>query len=313
LKPIIDGHCDALYKLWKNERLNFNELSGDLHVSLPELRQSGVALQSFALYIPPTVPRPQMFYETLKCIQIFYQQVIRNEEELYVIQKADDLNRIGQGKIGALLTLEGLDPVIGDSLYLQTLYRLGVRSIGFTWNQANLAADGVGESRGGGLTDWGKEVVGLCNSLGMMLDVSHLSENGFWQMMELSSKPLMASHSNVYDLCPHPRNLKADQIEALIGSDGMIGVTFVPMFVHPTNPSIDVLLRHIEYICERGGADRLGLGSDFDGITTTLEGLESSGRYPNLVDRLLKLYPESIVEGICYKNWLKFYDQQLPK
>lgn len=311
MKPIIDGHCDALYKLWKNERLNFNEAGEDLHVSLPGIKQSGVSIQSFALYIPPSVPRPQMFYETLKCIQIFYDQVISNGENLYVVLTAEDLKKIGHGKIGALLTLEGLDPVIGDSLYLKTLYHLGVRSVGFTWNQANLAADGVGEPRGAGLTEWGKEVVDICNNMGMMLDVSHLSVSGFWEMLDLSKKPLMASHSNVYDLCPHPRNLNADQIQALVNTGGMIGVTFVPSFVHPTQPSMDVLLKHMEYICEKGGARHLGFGSDFDGITTTLEGLESSGRYPNLVDRLLRLYPESMVENFCYKNWLNFYERQL--
>jgi membrane dipeptidase len=311
MKFVVDGHCDAIYKLWKNHRLDFNS-NDAMHVNLPNLKSGGVVLQSFALYLPPDIPRPQMYYELLKCIDLFHEKMIAEGDQLFVVRSAEDLERVGQGKIGSLLTLEGLDPVIGDMIYLKTLFHLGVRSIGFTWNQANLAADGVGDSRGAGLSQWGKEVVAECNRLGMMIDVSHMSEKAFWDTVEYTQRPLMASHSNVFDLCSHPRNLKEKQIKALIEMDGMIGLTFVPAFVHSSDPSMDMLLKHVEYICERGGADHLGFGSDFDGIETTLVDLENSGCYPNWIDRLLRVYSAELVEQWTHKNWLKFYQSQLP-
>jgi membrane dipeptidase len=310
MKSVIDAHCDAIYKLWEGPHLSFK--SDDLHVNLPRLKSGGVILQSFALYLPPHVPSPQMYYELLKCIDLFYDKVIAGGDQLFLIRSAQDLEMLNKGKIGSLLTLEGLDSVIGDMIYLKTLFHLGVRSIGFTWNQANLAADGVGDPRAAGLSQWGKEVVGECNRLGMMIDVSHMSERAFWDTVECSARPLIASHSNVFDLCPHPRNLKENQIAALIEMKGMIGLTFVPLFVHKSEPSMDMLLKHVEYICERGGANHLGFGSDFDGIATTLVGLENTGCYQNWINRLLQHYSAEWVDQWTHKNWLNFYKSQLP-
>ncbi|MCZ4142781.1 dipeptidase, partial [Escherichia coli] len=130
-----------------------------------------------------------------------------------------------------LLTLEGVDGLEGNLFYLQLCYEMGIRIVGLTWNYANWAADGVMEQRGAGLTEKGKALVGRCNEIGMLLDVSHLTEKGFWELTELSERPFIASHSNSYEVCPHVRNLKDDQIRAIVARNGRVGLTFVPWFV----------------------------------------------------------------------------------
>jgi membrane dipeptidase len=311
LYPIIDTHCDALYQLWKNPNQSY-VTSQQLHTSVDRLRSGGVQVQSYALYLPASVPLPTMFYEMLRCVDLFHKKVVQ-EGGLKVIGTAEDLSRLESNQRGALLTVEGLDALVGDTTYFRTLYYLGVRSVGLTWNTSNLAADGVGESRGAGLTEWGKEIIRECNDLHMMIDVSHLPEKGFWDVMEVSQKPVYASHSNVYELCPHPRNLRKPQIEALIRTGGRIGLTFVPMFIDPESATMDALLQHVEKVCEWGGAAHLGFGSDFDGITSTVPGLEHSGCYTQWVELLLKHYSEEWVKRWLYGNWHDFYMDQLPR
>lgn len=311
--PIIDGHCDVLWKLWNDSSIDFYDEHAQLHAGFSNLKKGEVALQSFALFLSPKIPRPQMFYELLHSIDLFYQKVVQQGSKVQLIRTKEDLAQWDPSlKLGALLTLEGLDPLIGDSVYLRTLFHLGVRSIGFTWNQANLGADGVGEERGAGLTEWGKEVVRECNRLGMMIDISHISYRGFWDVLETTDRPIIASHSNCFSLCPHVRNLKDDQLDALIRSNGMIGVTTVPSFVAEQEPTIDKLIGHIDYIFARGGTRSIGLGSDFDGIESTLPNLSHSGQYQNLVERLYKMYASELVEGLLWNNWYHFYESQLP-
>ncbi|KAF9124260.1 hypothetical protein BGX30_001029 [Mortierella sp. GBA39] len=173
----------------------------------------------------------------------------------------------------------------------------GVRFLGITWNHANWAADGVMEKRKGGFTEKGKQLIELCNETGLLLDVSHLSEAGFWELAERSKRPFIASHSNAKTVCPHARNLNDEQIRAIAAMDGRIGITFVPYFVKegpgPVVPA-DVL-PHIERMCEQGAGNMLMFGSDFDGIETWIQNLEHPGRYPAFIDLLLARYPEDLL------------------
>ncbi len=194
-----------------------------------------------------------------------------------------------------------------------SLHRLGIRAAGLTWNHANWAADGAMEPRGGGLTIKGRRFVEECENLDILLDVSHLSERAFWEVAELSQRPVIASHSNARAICDHPSNLTDAQIEKLIAKQGLIGVTFVPWFVSNAEVVvIDDLLRHIEHICELGGESHIMLGSDFDGIDRYIEGLTHPGELISLQEALLKRYSERQTEQFMSGNALRFLRKSLP-
>ncbi|MFV9509772.1 dipeptidase [Tepidibacillus sp. LV47] len=308
---IIDAHCDVLWKLLNDRSISFYNKDSRLHVNYPNMIKGKVDLQVFAIYIPPSI-KTSKFKVAIQSIDDFYQMIIRQKNHLKLATTYQEIETfIGQGKKVALLSIEGAEVIEGDLAKLRTFYRLGVRAMGLTWNQANEVADGVMEQRGGGLTSFGQEVVKEMNRLGMMIDVSHLSERGFWDVIERSEKPILASHSNTKKVCNHPRNLTDGQIKAIIKQGGMIGVTFVREFTSTKKePTIDDLLLHIDHIATLGGIEQIGLGSDFDGAIP-IKGLENAGKLDNLVNALLKHFDQKHVEGILKENWLRYYKKVL--
>jgi len=311
---IVDGHCDVLWKMFADRRLRFDAEKPELQASLPRLRAGGVKLQFFALFIAEEEVGAARFEHVLQYTDIFHSNII-SEPEIMPIRSVADLEALQRSdKIGALLSIEGADALNGDLMLLRTAYRLGVRALGLTWNFGNWAADGAIEPRQGGLTAKGRKFVRACNALGIMLDVSHLSEKSFWDMIEESVRPVFASHSNVFELCPHPRNLKQDQVDAIIRRQGLIGLTFVPYFVVQGKPAtIDDLLRHLERVCELGGANQVGFGSDFDGTPECTKGLEHAGNYQILSDQLYKRYTPEQAANFLHGNWLRFLRENLPE
>lgn len=310
----MDGHCDVLYKLWKDAEgdLDFYGKGNDLDVTYDTARQAGVLLQVFAIFVPENVPRSQSWQVALEQVDRFYEEVVR-KGGVQPVRTPEELNNLTQeNRMGGLLSLEGADALQGSLRYLRTLSRLGVRQVGLTWNYANEVADGIEEERGGGLTRFGRELVREMERLRMVLDVSHLSVRGFWDVME-EDLPVIASHSNARALCSHRRNLMDDQIRALVDRQGLIGITFVPQFVHddPDAATVDDLLKHIEYICSQGGEERIAFGSDFDGIEQKIPGLEHIGKLSLLGEELLKRYPEHLVKRWTWTNWYEFYAGQL--
>jgi len=306
---VIDLHCDVLLKLSQGKgKLRFRD-SKELDVNFERLRKGKVKVQFFAVFLEPEIPAEQKFVEALNQIDYFYEEVLKKNPEMKHIKEWSDIEKLKEGEIGAVLTLEGADAVGDDLLKLRTLYRLGVKLVGLTWNFANYAADGVMEERGGGLTRFGKEVVRLNNEQKVFTDVSHLSERGFWEVMELADYPI-ASHSNAKSLCNHPRNLTDEQAKALFQKGGMVHVVYNPPFIKENgNASIGDLVRHIDHFCSLGGVKQIGLGSDFDGIEQKVKNLEDASKTQNLILALLKYYKEDEVKGFAYRNFL----EHLPK
>jgi len=296
---IIDGHCDLISKMLL-----------DPNVHMPQLQQANIALQFFAVYIPEKFTQ-FTFSHILASIDLFYQKILKHPELILIRNREDLAIMMAKQKLGALLTLEGVEGLVGSLTNLRIAYYLGVRSIGITWNNANWAADGVMEPRKGGFTNEGKKLIGECEQLGIILDVSHLSETAFWQLTEISSKSLIASHSNAYDICPHPRNLSNQQITEIIRKEGMIGLTFVPSFIKPKGAQLGDLMKHIDHICGLGGEDHLGFGSDFDGFDKFIPGLEHAGHYKNLCAELYKFYSNGLVEKLLFQNWFHFLERNL--
>ncbi|WP_442600874.1 dipeptidase [Paenibacillus sp. KN14-4R] len=310
---IIDGHCDALLKLFLDPKTRFDSDIIKMQASAPLLEKGNVKLQLFAIFIDDEMPN-HTFHHMLEYIDLFHEKVASHPRFQMVRSKQEFASAMESQNIGALLTIEGADTLMGDPMLLRTVYRLGVRAIGLTWNYANWAADGANEPRKGGLTILGKQFVRECNKLGMMIDVSHLSEKAFWDVAETSNRSFFASHSNAYQICQHQRNLTDTQIQELIRIDGLMGLNFVPYFV-TNQPSVSIrdVLLHIDHVCALGGVNHVGFGADFDGIVKFIPGLLNASDYHNLADELYKRYKKEEADGFLYKNWSRFLQENLPE
>lgn len=301
---IFDAHCDVLYKMFLNPKINFKD-SSKLQVTFEQLVATDAKVQCFAIYIPESIHPDMRFQSALYMVEIFYEKIIKAFPQLKLITCQEDITSLTSDQIGAVLTLEGCDAIGSDLIKLKSLIRLGVSSVGLTWNFANSVADGVLEERGAGLSRFGKDVLKILNETQTWCDVSHLSERGFWDVMEWGDYPV-ASHSNCYSLCPHPRNLTDDQIKAMIQRNSVIGITFVPDFLSSNQAaSITDILRHLEHICSLGGEEHVGFGSDFDGIDRFVLNLASLREYEALVNELLKYYPNKQVENFLFYNMVR--------
>lgn len=302
---IIDLHCDALMKLAEAKgKLRFYD-SPDLETNKIRLQQGKVKVQCFAIFLEPDIPSDQKFHAALEQVDYFYKEVLGKNPDMVHIKDWADFDTLKLGQIGAMLTLEGVDAIGNDLTKLRILYQLGVRSVGLTWNNANLAADGVGEPRGGGLTLLGKEIVQFNNEHLVLTDVSHLSEKGFWDVMELAKYPI-ASHSNSKALCGHRRNLTDEQATVMFKNGGLVHVVYNPPFVKDGGGDVTIsdLVKHIDHFCSLGGVKQIGFGSDFDGITTFITDLEDASKGQNLINELLKFYSEEEVRGFAYQNFM---------
>lgn len=301
---IIDLHCDALMKLSDAKgKFSFKD-SIELDVNLDKLKRGGVKVQAFAIFVSPSLPSSDQFQEVIAQIHYFYSEILEKYPEMRLIRSWDQISQLKEDEIGAFLTLEGVDPIGNDLKKLTLLYQLGVRSIGLTWNNGNLAADGVAEARGAGLSRFGREIVKWCNEHQLFVDVSHLHPTGFWDVMELAKYPI-ASHSNAMTICEHRRNLTDDQIRAMIERDAMIHIVFCPPFVKKGgNATIIDVIYQINHIVALGGIKNIGFGSDFDGIESKVEALSDASMYPNLIEALKAFYSEEEIAGFAYQNFL---------
>lgn len=290
--------------MWENEGgIRFTD-SSLLETNLRRLQTGQVAVQCFAVFVDPKIKSEQKFQAALEQIDFFHNEILDKHSSIVHITSWEQLDHLQPGQVGALLTLEGADAIGNDLAKLRTFYRLGIKSIGLTWNFANLCADGCEEIRGAGLSRFGEEVVQLNNEHEVWTDVSHLSEHSFWDVLAVAQYPI-ASHSNAKSICDHARNLTDEQARALFKRGGFIGVVFYPSFVTKSEQAtIDDLLKHIEHFCTLGGVEHICLGSDFDGINSHVRDLEDSSKYQNLIEALLKRYKEHEVRGFAYQNFL---------
>jgi membrane dipeptidase len=221
------------------------------------------------------------------------------------------------GRVTAIMHLEGAEPIEPDLSNLHEWYERGLRSIGLVWSRANAFAEGVpfrfpsSPDTGPGLTDAGRRLVRACNRLGILIDVSHLNEVGFWDVVELSDAPIVATHSNAHVLCPSSRNLTDEQLDAIAGSNGVVGVNFAVGFLRADGDMTDrttplsEIVRHIDYLVARMGVDHVALGSDFDGATIPDE-LGGIAGLPKLIDALAERgYDADAVAKITHGNWLR--------
>ncbi|WP_017471954.1 dipeptidase [Amphibacillus jilinensis] len=300
---LIDAHCDLLYQLWQHS-YDINQ-SKQLQFDLTKWRNSPVRIQAFAIFVPDDVPEYKQYDVALKMVELFYEKIITPNPDIVQIKTKKDIEDLENHQRGAILTLEGCHPIGRDLNKLKQLLDYGVRIVGLTWNNNNAIADSIDHPHGKGLSSFGYEVIDLLNDEQIWTDVSHLSIKGFYDVIS-TAHGVMASHSNAFSVCPHRRNLDDQQIAALIKREGWIGVTFVPYFTKPNEPvQINDVMKHIDYFLECGARDHLGFGSDFDGISTTIQNLETVENYVNIIEALDKRYDKSTVKQITGANFIR--------
>ncbi|NLW16274.1 MAG: membrane dipeptidase [Firmicutes bacterium] len=316
---VIDTHCDTLlrvlgrapYQQQQHEPYRLADRHEEGHIDLPRLKEGGVDVQFFAAYIEPIFKPDRALKRTMQIFDAFFTELEANSDSMLLATTVQDIiTAKEQGKIAAVLAIEGGEALEGDMGVLRMFHRLGVRSIGLTWNERNDIADGVGDSRSnGGLSAFGAAVIEEMNRLGILVDVSHLSDAGFWDVIEISKHPIIASHSNARAVCNHRRNLNDEQIQALAKNGGVMGMNFAAGFVKEDGkPTLDDLLDHIDHIVQLVGPHHVGLGSDFDGIGATPEGLNDVTAMPLITEGLLKRgYSDEHIRLILGGNYLRVF------
>jgi len=309
---IIDLHCDTILHLSDNYQLKLK--NNNLSVDIKKLREGKSLAQFFALFID-LAEHPDALQRCLHMIDVFYREMEENSTEIALVRNFEELMRQQEaGKMGAFLTIEEGGALAGRLENLRNFYRLGVRLITLTWNYPNeIGYPNCQEQfRTQGLTEFGQQVVQEMNALGMIIDVSHLSDQGFHDVLALSSKPFVASHSNARGICNHGRNLTDDMIRRLADKGGVMGINFCGEFLGGTAVSrIDDMMTHIKHIYQVGGIEVLALGTDFDGIDNALE-IATIGEIGKLMQALRDHgFTEGEIEKIAYKNTLRVMQECL--
>jgi membrane dipeptidase len=342
--PIFDGHNDSLLHVHLSEEdggRSFLERSDQGHLDLPRAREGGFAGGMFAIFAPPK-PLPngpgsdltitEQGYEvrmaaamnpkaardfTMSVAAELFRLERRSNGQIEVVRSADQLQRcLDDGTLAVVFHIEGACAIDTDLDLLHVLYEAGLRSLGPVWSRPNAFGHGVPfcfprhPDTGPGLTDAGKRLVKACNELGVQIDLSHITEKGFWDVAKLSEHPLVATHSSVHALCPSARNLTDAQLDAIGESGGVVGINFFVADLRddgrldPDTP-IDHIVRHVDYVAERIGIDHVAFGSDFDGAMMPRELGDAAG-LPVVVEALVAAgYDDQALRKVTHENWIR--------
>lgn len=316
---IIDTHNDALLRLEHPER---GLTDARRHVTLRRMREGGVSMLTFAAYTSEPEAFGSMLHMGLREIDAFYTMLRVHAADIAQVLAPQDIERVNaQGRVGALLAVEGGNVLEGELAVLRLLHRLGVRLFGLCWSLSNEIATGCRDTGPAdrGLLPFGREVVRECDRLRMLIDLSHASDRTFWDVMALVQRPPCASHSCARTLCPDQmRNLADEMLTALGSCGGYVGVNFSHDFLVggglplEHRATVDDVVRHIEHMAERAGVGAVGIGSDFDGIGRTPVGLEDCGCLGNIAEALRRRnWRETDVRGVMGENFLRYWRRAL--
>jgi membrane dipeptidase len=340
--PVFDGHNDVLLRLYKSRSddpvADFLAGEGAGHLDLKKAKAGSFAGGLFALY-SPAVGNSVSFFEQMTDgryalplpdplpLEVARTSVVGELAIVLQIARASNgsvaictttneiKSAMARGALAVVVHLEGAEAIDDKLKFLEVLYAAGLRSIGPVWSRTNIFGYGVpfhfpaGPDLGDGLTAAGERLVAACNDMRIMIDLSHITEKGFWDVARLSKAPLVATHSNAHALCPSPRNLTDRQLAAIRDTQGMVGLNFATCFLRPDggmNPDtdIDLMVQQIDYLLEKVGEDHVGLGSDFDGAIVP-EKIGSAAGVQALFSALrAKGYSESLMTKIGSTNWL---------
>lgn len=270
----------------------------------------GTYVQIFAAFIDKKNIVKTPMNECLSMIEKYNLEIEKNRDIITPVKSSNDLKMIlNRGGLYSILSIEGGEALEGTLSAIYMYYKLGVRLITLTWNWANEIADGICESRGGGLTDFGIQAVKLMEELGIVIDVSHLSEKGFWDVAKTTSRPFVASHSCVKAICQHKRNLNDEQIKEIILRKGCIGINYFPDFLtEKTKCDYFKIVDHISYILAMDGENSVGLGSDFDGVDYLPQGIGSVEDVYKIITRMKDIgFSQELINKILFDNFYRVF------
>ena len=311
---IVDLHCDTIMECM----LKGQGLAGRPgHINLEKLQKAGSMAQCFALFTISNDMQDEFgyhgeVYDTYnKMYEIFSREMELNKDVIRQVRSAEDiLKNNAEGKLSAILTIEDCIFVEGKMERIEEMAKRGVKMASLTWNYEN--SIGYPNSKDAelhklGLKPFGIEAVEAMNDLGIIVDVSHLSEGGFWDVIKYSKKPICASHSCARALCDHSRNLTDEQLKAMGETGSVVGVNFYSAFLEKDNLIFtrdEAILKHMVHIKNKAGIETLALGSDFDGIDCELEMKDFSG-FPALIEKMQKHFTDDEIDLITHKNFLR--------
>ena len=250
---------------------------------------------------------PEATLRALQMVDKFYEMTA--DSRFTAVTTVDEIKEAKKkNQVSGLLSIEGAEPLMGEIPLLRVFYRLGVRMLSFAWNYRTPFADGLGAIRAESkLPDLGVKALEEMDRLGMVFDVSHLTDSVFWDVNDVMKGPFIASHSNCRDICDHARNLTDDMIQALADHDGVMGMNYLGAFVDKEKPSLEKLVDHIDRISELVGPEHVGLGSDYDG-GGNLPDLEDTSKVPNITRELVKReYSDEDILKILGGNHLRVF------
>ncbi|PVB59762.1 peptidase [Labrenzia sp. 011] len=337
--PVFDGHNDTLLKLEieqiRGAERSFFERTDNGHLDLPRAQEAGFAGGLFAMFVPSgpdqdfsrpfnpkdpvnfqPVPQKTAFDFTMRLLERA-EQLATDSDGAVVICRTPEENRsaIDSGKLAVSLHIEGAEAIDTQFYALEDFHKRGLRSLGLVWSRENAFGYGVPMAHpaspdiGPGLTEAGRDLVRACNRLGILVDVSHLNEKGFWDVARITERPIVASHSNAHSICASSRNLTDKQLDAIKESGGLVGINFHVAFLRPDggfsrDTSLEVIADHAAYLIDRMGEDCVALGSDFDGcmVPGDLGDVTGLARLMETLDA--RGFTSQVLEKIACRNWL---------
>ncbi len=339
---VFDGHNDVLLRLWLKKDSDpvrdFIDGDGKGHIDLPRMIKGGMAGGFFAIFVPPQaedphddddlnpppaseLPRGFGLTIAVQMAALLLRIAAASEGRFKVCRTAAEIRQcLADGVIAAIMHIEGAECIDADLAALDVLHAAGLRSIGPVWSRPNIFGHGVpfrfpsSPDTGEGLTAVGKDLVKACNRLKVMVDLSHITEKGFWDAAEVSTAPLVATHSNAHALSNSSRNLTDRQLKAIGETGGMVGLNFANGFLRADGSwrspnGLDEMLRHLDHMISLAGEDHVGLGSDFDGARIPAAIGDAAG-LPNLVAAMAGHgFGETLMRKLSHENWVKVLER----
>lgn len=319
---VVDMHCDTIGELWKAEKAGkpISLRSNSLHIDLKKMQKGDYLLQNFAMFVFLGREKDPLV-NVLEMIDVYNRAMAENADIIGPVLNYEDIEKNrAAGKLSGMLTIEEGAVLKGNPYVVRSLYQLGVRMLTLTWNFENeigypntiVKAKDYDPSRHYGLKPEGIEIVREMNRVGMIVDVSHLGDDGFWDVVKYCDGPFVASHSNARAVCNHTRNMTDDMIRALADKGGVMGLNFCGDFLNPNGKSrVEDMVRHAKHIINVGGSDILGLGTDYDGIDGDLE-LDHCDKMPLLAQEMERQgFSTQQIEKIFHGNVLRLYREVL--
>ena len=305
---LFDGHCDTILRCYL-EGGGLRRQAG--HLDLERRRGKGRWAQFFATFgSPEDMPGRSLWEVFLEEYALFRSEMDANADLVAFCRTGEEARAaFAAGKTAAFLSAEGAELLDCDPDKLRLAHRMGVRIVNITWNHPNALSGTNAEEPDRGLSEQGRAFVKTMGELGMLVDVSHLSDPGFWDVMEVTDRPVVATHSNARAIFPHPRNLTDEQFTAIINTNGVAGLNMYAGFLGE-DPDFDTVVSHLEHFLALGGENNVSMGGDWDGITQMPRGMSGIQDMEKLYEHLLRRnYSESLLEKVFYSNLMRVVNE----